>query len=97
MYFCLLWGMCTRFLDTQFTLCICRKLSQAAQMQAIGHQVVGSESQSHEDVKLMYEKFFGTEAVSIKRVLKKRFGPLQTRQLLSQIFQVYGLMSKLYD
>ena len=57
-------------------------------MQAFGHQVVGSESQSHEDVQLMYEKFFGGEAVSIKRVLKKKLGSIKTRQVLSNIFQV---------
>ena len=58
------------------------------QMQALGHQVVGSEDKSHDDVKLMYEKFFGGEAVKLKRALKKELGSTQTRQLLSRIFQV---------
>ena len=58
------------------------------QMQALGHQVVGGEDKSHEDVKLMYERFFGGEAVNLKRALKKELGSIQTRQLLSRIFQV---------
>ena len=57
-------------------------------MQAIGHQVVGSEDKSHEDVKLMYERFFGGEAVRVKRVLKKQMGSIQARALLHQTFQV---------
>ena len=63
-------------------------------MQAIGHQVVGSEDKSHEDVKLMYEKFFGGEAVNLKRALKTELGSFRTKQLLSQIFQVYYSMTK---
>ena len=59
-------------------------------MQVIGHQVIGSEDKSHEDVKLMYEKYFGGEAVKVKRVLKKELGLIKTRQILSQIFQVYS-------
>ena len=57
-------------------------------MQAIGHQVVGSENKSHEDVKLMYERFFGGEAVRIKRELKKKMGAIQARAVLHRIFQV---------
>ena len=57
-------------------------------MQAMGHQVVGSNNQSHEDVKLMYEKFFGGQAASVKRVLKKDIGSIPTRRMLSKIFQV---------
>ena len=56
-------------------------------MQAIGHQVVGSKN-SHEDVKLMYETFFGRKAASIKGVLKGHLGSIKTKQVLSQIFQV---------
>ena len=58
------------------------------QMQALGHQEVGSEDKSHDDVKLMFDKFFGGEAVKLKTALKKELGSIQTRQLLSQIFQV---------
>ena len=57
-------------------------------MQAMGHQVVGSNNESHEEVKLMYEKFFGGQAASVKRVLRKDIGSIQTRQLLSKIFQI---------
>ena len=57
-------------------------------MQAMGHQVVGSNNKSHEEVKLMYEKFFGGQAASVKRVLRKDIGSVQTRRMLSQIFQV---------
>ena len=63
------------------------------QMQAFGHQVVGSEDKSHEDVKLVYEKFFGGEAVKLKRALKKELGSFRTKQMLSQIFQVYYPMT----
>lgn len=56
-------------------------------MQAIGHQVVGSKN-SHEDVKLMYEMFFGRKAASIKGVLKGHLGSIKTKQVLSRIFQV---------
>ena len=57
-------------------------------MQAIGHQVVGCEDKSHEDVKLMYERFFGGEAVRVKRVLKKQMGSIQARAMLHRTFQV---------
>ena len=57
-------------------------------MQVIGHQVIGSEDKSHEDVKLMYEKYFGGEAVKVKRMLKEELGSIKARQVLSQIFQV---------
>ena len=67
---------------------LCRKLSGVALMQAMGHQVVGSNNASHEEVKLMYEKFFGGQAASVKRVLRKDIGSIQTRRMLSKIFQV---------
>lgn len=57
-------------------------------MQAIGHQVVGSKN-SHEDVKMMYEMFFGRKAASIKGELKRHLGSIKTKQVLSRIFQVY--------
>lgn len=57
-------------------------------MQTFGHQVVGRNHATHEDVRLMYEKFFGGEAVSIKRALKKKIGLIPARKLLSNIFQV---------
>lgn len=63
-------------------------------MQVIGHQVVGSEDKSHEDVKLMYEKYFGGEAVKVKRALKEELGSIKARQVLSQIFQVSLLKYK---
>lgn len=44
-----------------------RQLSETARMQAIRHQVVGSENKGHEDVKLMYEKFFGGKAVRVRK------------------------------
>ena len=71
---------------------LCRQLSGMQQMQALGHQVVGSEDKSHEDVKLMYEKFFGGEAVNLKRALKTGLGSFRTKQLLSQIFQVLTVL-----
>lgn len=57
-------------------------------MQAMGHQVVGSDRKSHEDVKLMYEKFFGGQAASVKRVLRKHLGSIEARRMLSELFQV---------
>ena len=72
--------ICTSFLS--------RELSGASRMQAIGHQVVGSKDRSHEDVKLMYDRFFSGKAVNIKRTLKKVFGPVKTKLILSQIFLV---------
>ena len=57
-------------------------------MQAIGHQVVGCKDSSHEEVKLMYERFFGGQAANVKKVLKKEFGPIKTKFMLSRIFQV---------
>ena len=71
---------------TQFLLF--RQPSGAKQMQALGHQVVGSEHRSHEEVKLMYDRFFGGEAVRIKKVLKKELGSINTRVMLNNIFQV---------
>ena len=62
-------------------------------MQAMGHQVVGSDCKSHEDVKLMYEKFFGGQAVIVRRVLRKDLGSIQARRMLSKIFQVYDSMT----
>ena len=73
-----------------------RQLSETARMQAIGHQVVGSENKSHEDVKLMYEKFFGGEAVRVKRELKKQMGLIQARAVLHQIFQVLFCVLYIY-
>ena len=58
-------------------------------MQAIGHQVVGSKHRSHEEVKLMYDRFFGGEAVRIKKVLKRELGSIDTRVMLNELFQVY--------
>ena len=57
-------------------------------MQVIGHQVVGSEHRSHEDVKVMYEKFFSGEAVKVKRELKRDLGSIKARIMLNRIFQV---------
>ena len=70
-------------------LVLCRKLSGVTLMQAMGHQVVGSDRKSHEDVKLMYEKFFGGQAIRLKRILRKELGSIQIRRMLSKIFQVY--------
>ena len=62
-------------------------------MQVIGHQVVGSEHKSHEDVKVMYEKFFGGEAVKVKRMLKKGLGgSIEAREMLNHIFKVQNCM-----
>ena len=61
------------------------------QLQAIGHQVVGSGNASHEDVHMMYNKFFGGETASVKKVLKERLGSIRAGKMLSQIFQVYCL------
>ena len=58
-------------------------------MQAMGHQIVGSDCKSHEDVKLMYEKFFGGQAASVKKVLRKELGSIRTRRMLSGLFQVH--------
>ena len=62
------------------------------QLQAIGHQVVGSGNASHEDVQMMYNKFFGGETASIKTLLKAKLGSIGARRILSQIFQVYYFM-----
>lgn len=62
-------------------------------MQVLGHQVVGSNDISHENVKQMYEKFFGGESVQMKRVLKTKFQSFKARQMLSQIFQVYSAIN----
>ena len=58
------------------------------QLQAIGHQVVGSGNASHEDVQMMYNKFFGGETASVKKVLKEQLGSITAGKMLSQIFQV---------
>ena len=60
-------------------------------MQAIGHQVVGGKNRSHGDVKMMYEVFFGKKAVHIKGKLKGQLGSVETKKILSHIFQVYIL------
>ena len=57
-------------------------------MLAIGHQVVGSKDKSHEDVKLMFEKFFGGQAANVKRELKRELGSTTTKHVLTRIFQV---------
>lgn len=58
-------------------------------MRIIGHQVVGSMDKSHEDVKMMFEKFFGGEAVRISKALRRgRLGSIKTSKLLSHIFKV---------
>ena len=64
-------------------------------MQIMGHQVVGNMDKSHEDVKMMFEKFFSGDAVSIRRALRNQIASLQTRKLLSQMFQVDYPMNKL--
>ena len=64
-------------------------------MQAIGHQVVGGKNRSHGDVKMMYEVFFGRKAVHVKGKLKGQLGSVETKQILSHIFQVYMLF--IYD
>ena len=57
-------------------------------MQLIGHQVVGSKNTSHEEVKAMYIKLFKGESIQIKKMLKKEFGAIEGKTVLSQIFQV---------
>lgn len=59
-------------------------------MQAIGHQVVGGKNRSHGDVKMMYEVFFGRKAVHVKGKLKGQLGSVETKEILSHIFQVYN-------
>ena len=61
-------------------------------MQLIGHQVVGSKNISHEEVKAMYRKLFGGESIRIKRILKKEFGAIEGKTVLSQIFQVHYVL-----
>ena len=61
-------------------------------MQLIGHQVVGSKSTSHEEVKAMYIKLFKGESIEIKKILKKEFGAIEGKTVLSQIFQVYYVL-----
>ena len=68
---------------------ISRELSK---VKAVGHQVVGSSDKSHEDVQMMYNKFFGGETASIKTLLKVKLGSIGARRMLSQIFQVYYFM-----
>ena len=73
---------------------LCRKLREARHaMQSMGHQFVGSTNKSHEDVKLMFEKFFSGESQKIKKALRKTLTPFQAKKLLSQIFQVYYPMT----
>ena len=57
-------------------------------MQTLGHQVVGRNNATHEDVRLMYENFFGGKAVRVKKALKSKIGLIPARKLLSNIFQV---------
>ena len=61
---------------------------QLSEVKAIGHQVVGSSSRSHEDIQLMYSRFFGGETASVKKLLKEHLGSIRARKMLSQIFQV---------
>ena len=68
-----------------------RQLSGLRQLQAIGHQVVGSGNASHEDVQMMYNKFFGGETASVKTLLKEQFGSIKAGKMLNQIFKVYCL------
>ena len=65
---------------------------QLSKVKAIGHQVVGSSNRSHEDVQMMYNKFFGGETASVKMLLKEKLGSIRARKMLSQIFQVYYFM-----
>ena len=69
-----------------------RELRGAARMQLIGHQVVGSKNVSHEEVKDMYRKLFKGESIEIKKMLKKEFGAIEGRAVLSQIFQVHSVL-----
>ena len=62
---------------------------QLREMKAVGHQVVGSGSASHEDVQMMYARFFGGESAHVKKLLKEPLGSIRARKMLSQIFQVY--------
>ena len=64
---------------------------QLREMKAAGHQVVGSGSASHEDVQMMYARFFGGESARVKKLLKEPLGSIRARKMLSQIFQVYIL------
>lgn len=66
-----------------------RQLGGMQQVQAIGHQVVGSGNASYEDVQMMYNGFFGGESASVKKLLKEQLGPIRAGKVLSQIFQVY--------
>lgn len=65
-------------------------------MKAVGHQVVGSGSASHEDVQMMYARFLGGESASVKKLLKEQLGSIKTRKMLSQIFQVYSFVHTQY-
>ena len=65
---------------------------QLSEVKAISHQVVGSGNASHEDVQIMYNKFFGGETASVKTLLKEKLGLIRARKMLSQIFQVYYFM-----
>ena len=65
-------------------------------MKAVGHQVVGSGSASHEDVQMVYARFFGGESASVKKLLKEQLGSIKTRKMLSQIFQVYSFVHTQY-
>ena len=72
-----------------FNIFISRQLSE---VKAISHQVVGSINATHEDIQLMYARFFGGEAASVKKLLKEQLGSIRARKMLSQIFQVYYFM-----
>ena len=69
-----------------------REPSGATHMQLIGHQVVGSKSINHEEVKDMYKKLFGGDLREIKKMLKMEFGTTEAKNVLSQIFQVHFVM-----
>lgn len=65
-----------------------RNLGGPRPMKIMGHQAVGSVEKSHDDMKMMIEKFFGGEAVSITRALRTTLGSIKAKKLLSQIFKV---------
>lgn len=69
---------------------------QLREMKAVGHQVVGSGSASHEDIHMMYARFFGGESARVKKLLKEPLGSIRARKMLSQIFQVYYFVHTQY-
>ena len=87
-----------QFVNTSNLTCLWRQVTcvwfnnfitrQLSQVKTIGHQVVGSSNWSHEDIQLMYSRFFGGETASIKMLLKEHFGSIRARKMLSQTFQV---------